>query len=156
MWTEPDNGGSNIDDYQVKMCTGLSESCSFAVIAPSTSGATFLTLTGLTTGTNYQFKVIAHNVIGYGSESDPLFVVAAYKPNQPGAPTMDPTVTDGTQIGVTWTEPLQNVGAVITDYIINWKTQAEGDYLNSAVVDDTTFSYVISPVTEGVFYDVTI
>lgn len=39
-WIEPDNGGNNIDDYQVKMCLGSSASCSFATIAVTTNGAT--------------------------------------------------------------------------------------------------------------------
>lgn len=52
-WIEPDNGGANIDDYQVKMCVGQSESCLFSVIASSTAGATQLALSGLTKGTYY-------------------------------------------------------------------------------------------------------
>jgi hypothetical protein len=37
----------------------------------------------LTKGQTYQFKVRAHNSIGYGSLSDALAIVAADKPNQP-------------------------------------------------------------------------
>jgi hypothetical protein len=155
-WVEPDNGGSNIDDYQVKMCVGLAADCSFSIIASTTVGATQLTLSSLTKGTNYQFKVHAHNVIGYGADSDPLAMVAADKPRTPDAPINDITITDRTQIGVNWVAPIQNVGATITNYLIWWKTQAEGDYLNSAIVDESTFSYIITPLTEGEYYDVTI
>jgi hypothetical protein len=80
-WFEPDNGGSNIDDYQVKMCRQEAQDCSFELLAPSTSGQTHYTATGLVKGTIYQFKVLAHNSIGYGAESDSLSAVAADKPN---------------------------------------------------------------------------
>jgi hypothetical protein len=60
---------------------------------------------------------------------------------------MNPAVTGSYQIGVTWVEPLQNVGSDITNYVVFWKTQAEGDYLNSAVVNANTFSYVITGLT---------
>jgi hypothetical protein len=49
-------------------------------------------------------------------------MVAADKPRTPTAPVNDKTVTDRTQIGITWVEPLQNVGATITNYVIWWKT----------------------------------
>jgi hypothetical protein len=55
---------------------------------------------------------------------------------------------------VTWTAPLQNVGSDITSYILWWKTQAEGDYLNSNEVSSDTFSHTITGLSEGVYYDV--
>lgn len=105
-WIEPDNGGSNIDDYQVKMCLGSSPTCSFATIAVTTNGLTQLALTGLSRGSYYQFKVLAHNGIGYGSESGVLLAVAADVPNKPDAPVNDVSVTSGTQIGITYTAPV--------------------------------------------------
>ena len=57
---------------------------------------------------------------------------------------------------MTWTAPLQNVGSDITSYIVWWKTQAEGDYLNSNEVSSETFSHTITGLSEGVYYDVKI
>jgi len=100
------------------MCVGLNLDCSFSIIASTTAGATQLTFSGLTKGSSYQFKVSAHNVIGYGASSEVLAMVAADKPRTPAAPTNDLTVTDRTRIGVKWVAPLQNVGATITNYIV--------------------------------------
>ena len=138
------------------MCVGLNLDCSFSIIASTTAGATQLTLSGLTKGSSYQFKVNAHNLIGYGTSSEVLAMVAADKPRTPAAPTNDLTVTDRTRIGVNWVAPLQNVGATITNYLIWWKTQAEGDYLNSAIVSSSVFSYTISGLVQGQFYDVAV
>lgn len=95
-------------------------------------------------------------MIGYGADSAVMVMVAANKPNQPDAPTNQIPVTNREQIAVEWTEPFQNVGAEISHYLVWWKTQAEGDYLNSAVVDWSTFDYIITGLTEGVYYDIAI
>jgi hypothetical protein len=79
--------------------------------------------------------VIAHNVIGYSEESPVLMMVAADKPNQPDAPSNWIEQTSRTQIGVSWQAPIENVGTPTTEYLIWWKTQAEGDFLNFVTVD---------------------
>jgi hypothetical protein len=63
-WIEPDNGGSPILDYSVKMCEGVDAGCSFSEIAASTTGLTHYELSGLTKSVYYQFKVFATNVVG--------------------------------------------------------------------------------------------
>lgn len=80
-WFEPDNGGSNINDYQVLMCSDAGPDCSFELVASSTEGQTYHLATGLVKGYEYEFKVQAVNAIGVGAESDSLTVVAADKPN---------------------------------------------------------------------------
>lgn len=127
------------------------------MLASSTNGQTLYTATGLTKGLIYQFKVLAHNGIGYGAESLSLSAVAADTPNQPNAPLNVELVTNREQIGIEWTAPLENVGASITSYIIKWKTQAEGDYMNSfETADALTFDYTITELSEGVYYDVVV
>jgi hypothetical protein len=122
QWYEPENNGSNIDDYQVKMCSQEIEECSFALAASTTSGLLTYTTSGLVKGTFYQLKVQAHNSIGFGAESEALTAVAANKPNQPLAPENVEELTDRTQIAIKWQEPLQNVGSDITSYLVWWKT----------------------------------
>ena len=83
-WFEPSNGGSNIDDYQVFVCRNeLLFDCSFELLASTTGGLKQYSATSLTKGQTYQFKVRAHNSIGYGAYSDVLSAVAADKPSQP-------------------------------------------------------------------------
>jgi hypothetical protein len=106
------------------MCIGTDPSCSFETIETSTFGIQSYTLTGLTKGTYYQFKVFAHNVVGEGPDSLPTTIVAANVPNKMDVPANVPSLTSRTQIGVTWSQPLQNVGSLITKYILHYKTQA--------------------------------
>jgi hypothetical protein len=117
------------------MCPGQAADCVFSVIQSSTGGARQTSLSGLTQGSYYQFKVLAHNVIGYSVASPILMVVAADVPNQPDPPSVWIEETSPSTVAVRWTAPIENVGTPTTQYIVRWKTQAEGDYLNSAVVD---------------------
>jgi hypothetical protein len=82
------------------MCSSELVECSFYLVASTTSGQTSYTATGLIKGTFYQFKVQAHNSIGFGEESVAFMAVAANKPNQPTAPLNVPAVTSRTQIGI--------------------------------------------------------
>ena len=63
------------------------------MIAVTTNGATQLTMTGLSKGTNYQFAVLALNSIGYSAASPSVTVVAANVPNTPSAPLNNPSLT---------------------------------------------------------------
>jgi len=133
-----------VDDYRVKMCDQISEECSFELVASSTAGQRTYTATGLVKGTFYKLRVQAHNAIGFGAESQSLTAVAANKPNQPLSLKNNRAVTDRSSIGVTWEAPIQDVGSLITSYIVRWKTQAEGDYLNSyETADAQIFAHTI-------------
>jgi len=67
-WTAPgSNGGSAITDYIVEY--SLNAGSSYTVFADGTSTATSATVTGLTIGTTYIFRVKAVNVIGTGTAS---------------------------------------------------------------------------------------
>ena len=64
-WTAPTNtGGAAITDYVVQYSTDQS---SWTTFADGTSTATTATVTGLTGGTNYYFRVAAVNSTGTGS-----------------------------------------------------------------------------------------
>ncbi len=65
-WTAPANGGSAITDYVVEFRTGAA---AFAVFSDGVSTATGATVTGLTNGTAYDFRVSAVNAVGPGAVS---------------------------------------------------------------------------------------
>lgn len=88
-WNEPENNGSNIDDYRVFMCTGTDVNCSFVPVAASTSGSTSYLAQGLAQGNYFQFRVEAHNSIGYSAKSEAHIEVAADPPSQPDSPVKD-------------------------------------------------------------------
>jgi hypothetical protein len=66
-WTAPANGGSVITSYTITPYIGT-------VAQPSTTitgspPTTSVTVTGLTTGVSYRFRVSATNVMGSGAQS---------------------------------------------------------------------------------------
>ena len=50
---------------------------------------------------------------------------------------------------------MQNGGSPVTHYILYWKTQSAGDYLDSYTTpDQPELSYIITSLDAGVFYDI--
>lgn len=75
---------------------------------------TTYTITGLTTGTTYKFKVRARNIYGYGSFSSDVDIIASSVPD-----TMNPVTTtlNDPDIEITWIAPASN-GLPLTEYDI--------------------------------------
>ena len=90
-WSAPANNGAAISDYVVQYST--SPSGSYTTFADDTSTSTSATVTGLTNGTAYYFKVAATNSVGTGSYS------AASAAATPTLPTQ--TVTWSTTTALT-------------------------------------------------------
>ena len=108
-WVTPaSNGGSAITFYTATATPG-GATC-------STSGALACTVSGLTNGTAYTFKVVATNVAGDGLPS------AASAPVTPLSVPSAPTGVAGTagakQVVVTWLAPATNGGTPITGYTV--------------------------------------
>lgn len=93
-WVEPLNNGSNIDDYKVLWCFGSDSSCTFSTVVTSTGGATSQTVSGLSKGNYYQFKVQAHNTIGFSEASVAHLTIAADVPLEPDTPERVHASTD--------------------------------------------------------------
>jgi hypothetical protein len=114
-WTAPtDNGGSAITGYDVQAFAGTST----VPVSTTTAGAaaTSVTVTGLTNGTSYTFKVRAKNVAGVGPLSDASNAVTPAPPVAPGAPTIGAATRGNASALVQWTAPASNGGAAITGY----------------------------------------
>jgi hypothetical protein len=110
-WDSPVfTGGDVIIDYGVNFL----EVNGFYMVAASGVSSTSYTVTGLTAGKTYEFKVIARNSYGYGSYSTILTVLAGSAPSTPVAPT---TTISGSNVIISWTKPSEN-GASITAYTI--------------------------------------
>ena len=65
---------------------------------------TTLSVTGLTGGTTYKFKVKARNIYGDGQFSSELSVLASDKPDKVDIPTVSIGATD-TSVTVSWNLP---------------------------------------------------
>ncbi len=67
-WTAPDNGGSTIIDYIIEYSANAGTS--WSTVNDGTSASAASTVTGLTNGQNYQFRVSAVNGEGTGTTSN--------------------------------------------------------------------------------------
>jgi hypothetical protein len=65
-WNAPSDGGAAIEDYVIERST---DNSNWTTVADGTSTATSYTVTGLTVGQIYYFRVSATNVIGTGAVS---------------------------------------------------------------------------------------
>ena len=121
-WTAPEStGGSPITDYTVKYSSN--NGSTWTTFADSVSTATSLTVTGLTNGTPYVFKVIAKNAVGISlpsANSAPATPAATV----PGSPTAVGATSGNASLAVTWTAPANTGGSPITQYIIKYSSNS--------------------------------
>ena len=110
-WIEPVFiGGAVIVDYRVNIAE---QGKSYSVAATGVVGSSY-TLTGLTAGKTYQFKVEARNSYSYSASSSVLTLLCAFVPD---SPTTITTANVIDRVSVTWNEPVAN-GSPITSYKI--------------------------------------
>ena len=112
-WVAPANGGSAITGYTVATYAGgtlvTGKTCT-----PSPATALTCTVTGLTNGTEYTFKVKATNAIGSTDSAASAAVTPAVAPTAPAAPSV---VKGDAKVTVTWVAPA-NGGSPITGYTV--------------------------------------
>ena len=143
-WTTPiNNGGSAITGYNIQYLTGSGTTWSLLSIGSATNS---YTVTGLTYGYSYIFRVAAVNSKGTGSYSDQSPVTLA---TVPGAPT-DLTATLGdAQVSLTWSAPTSNGGSDVTGYTIEYSLD-NGTW--TIINDIITTNYVIFELLNGSQY----
>ena len=118
-WTNPASNGDPATHNEVQYSTDRSTwTTASATLSPS---ATTYTVTGLTNGTGYYFRVIALDGTGNPSAPDTMGVtvtptVPPPPVHKPGAPTRVSAVTHGSSVRITWHAPRSNGGARITRY----------------------------------------
>ena len=115
-WAAPAaDGGSAITGYVVTPYVGYGPRPSTAFASTGTTQ----TITGLTNGTEYRFRVQAVNAVGTSGFSTVTNPVAPMAPTAPGAPTIirNATAGDG-EATVSWTAPASDGGSPITGYVV--------------------------------------
>ncbi|GIE27419.1 hypothetical protein Ait01nite_004640 [Actinoplanes italicus] len=135
-WTAPaDNGGSPIQQYEIQVLTGNNHPT--GNLRTASASAAVHTVTGLTNGTAYRFRVRAVNALGAGAWSaTSTTVTPRTAPGKVRNLTAKPGGKGGKNTAsVHWTAPATTGGATITGYRITWqRLNAKGTPLGAAVI----------------------
>ncbi|MFG1886138.1 fibronectin type III domain-containing protein [Micromonospora sp. NPDC049102] len=142
-WTAPASNGSPITSYLI---TPIRDGVTQPTLTFDAS-TTSRTLTGLTAGSSYAFRVAAVNAFGTGAASPASAAVVPY--TLPGAPTIT-SVTGGTTAArLSWTTPA-NGSSPITGYTVT-------PYVNGVAQTPQTFTgtattQLVTGLTGGTTY----
>lgn len=144
-WGAPsNNGGAAITGYKIESKKGAG---AFEVlVANSQSTTTSFSHTGLTTGTQYYYRVSAINSVGAGTQSE-----VSATPKDTTTPTVTATAISPTAITLTWVAPSQTYKQSITGYKIEEKISQD----SYKVIQDNVGSvntYTITGLTTGKTY----
>ncbi|MEI7765218.1 MAG: fibronectin type III domain-containing protein [bacterium] len=152
-WTAPaDNGGSAITDYLIEYKLST-EPTIWTTFNDGVSTGTTATVTGLTNGSVYNFRVSTINAIGTGVASS----TANGTPNSsvPSAPiSLSSSSGLNSSSLLSWTIPLSNGGSAITDYLVEYKLSTEPTVwttFNDGVSTGTTAT--VTGLTNGSVYN---
>lgn len=165
LWTDIDNGGSDVTDYVVKVYSDEAhenEITSQTVIDKENIADNKILVKALEKDTTYYFAVYAQNAAGDGSEA----YVSASTFTNPEAPTdLSAAVESSTQIKLTWTAPTENGGQEVSSYNVYYrekltdKTETDENPENTADPDNSGNSdssderpWQVISVTEGTEY----
>ena len=146
-WSAPSSGGgSGILDYVIEYSSN--SGATWATFADGTSTSTSATVTGLTNGTSYVFRVTATNTVGSGQQSSVSSV--AIPATTPGAPTSVLGIGGAGQVTVSWSAPVVSGGATISSYTV---TSSGGQ---SCSWSSGPLSCVVTGLGNGVAYTFTV
>ena len=135
-WSAPFDGGSPITSYEYKK--NNDPWISTGVLSP-----TSVTITNLTNGTPYTFKVRAVNANGNGPDSNSVSLTPA---NVPDAPTNLTGIAGAQQVDLSWAAPSNQGGSAITDYKYNVNG---GTYIS---IGSTNTTHNVPGLQNGILY----
>jgi len=123
-WTAPEfTGFTSITDYVIQYSTSSTFASSVTTFTDSVSSNTSATVTGLTNGTTYYFRVAAVNTIGPGQYSS---ISSAVTPiTVPSAVTSLSASASDRTISATWSAPTSDGGSTITSYTVETQLNSE-------------------------------
>ena len=128
-WTAPsDNGGNAITGYTVDYAKSNDtwQTQDSASINNSTRETTII---GLTSSTQYNFRVAAINNVGQGAYSANT-TIQTVTITLPGAPTVSVGTVTYDSITITWTPPSNTGGGTIVDYTVDYAGSDDSDWTN--------------------------
>lgn len=114
------DGGDPIQDYRIS----YDQSTDTWIELVSGVTQTSYTVTGLTTGSRYKFKVEARNNYGFSTATSEVVIYAATLPSKPNTPS---TYRSGNNIVVSWEKPYEG-GSPLLQYRIEVQTSDPSVY----------------------------
>jgi hypothetical protein len=148
-WTAP-SSADPIVGYRIYKST---DGSTFDAGTDNVSTELSKTITGLTNGTNYYFKVAALTGTSPYTVGSPSAASAAITPRTiPGVPTSVTPTRQNSQISLSWTAPASNGGSAITDYLIEYSSDAGANWTTFVDSISATPSTVVTGLTNGTSY----
>ena len=147
QWTAPsDNGGAPITHYEYEQ---NGDDNWHPTGGPQTSH----TVSGLTIGESYTFRIRAVNSAGNGTNSALLTATVGGSPDDvpretaPDAPRNLRSTPGNGQVTLSWNAPSDNGGAAITDY--EYRIDGEGEWIS---IGSSNRMHTITGLTNGTVY----
>ena len=139
-WDAPDsNGGSAVTGYEVQWKESSDSWDTPAEVSETTVTGTSHTVTGLTDGVEYTFRVFAVNSAGDGSASDD----ASGTPRETTAPTVSSATVDGATLTLTFSEGLTETPLpAVTTFTVNVGDNRRG--VDSVAISGSTVTLTLA------------
>ena len=145
-WTAPvSNGGSAVRDYTIQYSSGSGSS--WLTFTDTVSSATTATVTSLTNGRGYLFRVAAVNDVGTGSYSANSSTVTPAA--TPGTPTAVAGIRGNGQVQLSWTAPVSDGGLSVTDYTIQYSSNSGASWQTFTDAASSATSATVTGLTNG-------
>jgi hypothetical protein len=142
-WVAGSTGGTPVLDYLLQYSTDQS---SWTPIDDGQNTSGSYTVTGLTNGTAYYFRVSARTAVGDSTPTQSSAVTPRGVPSSPGTPSG--TATSG-QVALAWTASSAN-GSAITGYTVEYT--ASGGSPQTVETGSVNSSYTVTGLTNEVSY----
>lgn len=149
-WTGPsDNGGAVIVDSLVEY--RLTTSATWSTFAHAPTAASAITVTGLTNGAAYEFRVRSVNAAGVSPSSN---IAGPLVPMTTASAPVNLVGTFGdAKVTLAWGTPTSNGGGAISDYLIQYReARPNTPWTTVPHVASTATSIIVTGLTNGTPY----
>ncbi len=150
MWSPVIGSMSPTIDYLIEYRTTSGPGV-WQVFNDGPSAVTSATVTNLTNGTSYDFRVTAVRAVGTGEPSNT--VTATPQPVAPGVPVTLTGTPGNQQVSLTWSAPTDDGGSPVTDYVVQYRAGPAQPWITFDEAVSTATSAVVTRLTNGTAYD---